>query len=118
MNRSSTPCSFRKVAAMTIQVPFVKRAYTHPMKASCGRVVLPLLLWRRGLGRGGPLLFSPFVAAFQRVAAPMYLAGGLRTTTSSPWPSPPKEERELAPRPVRTERRVRCMGSRAREALQ
>jgi hypothetical protein len=84
--------------------------YTHLTDASNGRVVLPLLLWRRGPGRGGPSPFSRlrFVATFQRVAAPIYLACWLRTTTSSPCPSPPKEERETALRPVSTEMRVRC----------
>jgi hypothetical protein len=48
-----------------------------------------------------------FVATFQRFAAPIYLACGLRTTTSSPCPSPPKEERETATRPVSTEMSIR-----------
>src|ERR1035437_9971157 len=84
--------------------------YTHLAEASNGRVVLPLLLWRRGSGRGGPSPFSllRFVGTLQRGAAPIYLAWWLRPTTSSPWPSPPKEERETAPRPVSTEMRVRC----------
>ena len=36
--------------------------------------VLPLLLWRRGSGRGGPPPFSilRFVATFQRIPAPIY----------------------------------------------
>jgi len=44
-----------------------------------------------------------FVATFQRVAATRYLACWLRTTTSSPCPSPPKEKRETPPRPASTE---------------
>jgi hypothetical protein len=46
------------------------------------------------------------VATLQRVAAPISLACRLKTTTSSPCPSPPKEERETALRPVSTEMRV------------
>jgi len=34
----------------------------------------------------------------------------LKTTTSSPCPSPPKEVRETAPRPVNTKLRLRCSG--------
>src|ERR1035437_2543567 len=62
------------------------------------RKALPLLLWRRGSGRGGPSLFSMprFAVAFRRVTASTYLACWRGTTTSSPWPSPPEEEREIA----------------------
>src|ERR1035437_328369 len=90
--------------------------YTHLADVSNGRVVLPLLLWRRGLGRGGPSPFSMlrFVATFQPVTAPIYLAWWLRTTTSSPCPSPPKEERETAPRPMGTEMSVRSRPRRGR----
>ena len=81
--------------------------YTHLAESSNGLVVLlPLLLWRRGLGRGGPLSKLPIVATCQRAAAAMDLDRWWRTTTSSPCPSPPKEERETAPRPVSTEMRV------------
>jgi hypothetical protein len=69
-----------------------------PRRATGARAVPPLLLWRRGLGRGGQSQFSEpcFAATSQPVAAPMGLACGLRTTASSPCPSPPKEEREIA----------------------
>ena len=77
-----------------------------------GWLALPLLLWRRGLGRGGRSIFSMlrFVAKCQRVAAQTFLAGWLRMTTSSPWPSPPKEERETTPRSVSTKMRVSSNG--------
>jgi hypothetical protein len=50
------------------------------------------------------------VATFQRLAAQTGLGCRRRTMTSSPWPSPPKEERETAPRPVSTEVRVKSSG--------
>src|ERR1035441_661823 len=87
---------------------------------SSRRMALPLLLWRRGLGRGGsptfPVLWVGTI--FRRVAAPIEPAGWLRTTASSPCPSPPKEERETAARPVEdackeqgeAQRRHRCSG--------
>ena len=67
-----------------------------------------------GVGRGGPSYFAMllFVAIFQRVAAPIYLARWLRTTASSPCPSPPKEERKMTPWPVNTEMRVRSSEDR------
>ena len=67
-------------------------------------VVLPLLLWRRGLGRGGPSAHLPRWNARALGQAWSCLSGrllSLRTTASSPWPSPPKEERETAPRGTR-----------------
>jgi len=48
-----------------------------------------------------------FVATFQRAAARIDVACWRRTTASSPRPSPPKEERETARRPVSREARVR-----------
>ena len=44
----------------------------------------------------------PLVAAYRRGAAPIDLVCWRRTTTSSPCPSPPKEERETAPQPMST----------------
>src|ERR1035437_5327638 len=63
--------------------------YPHPADASNGRVVLPLLFRRRGLGRGGPSPFSMlrFVATFQRVAAP--ICGVLAENDDLPPPPPP-----------------------------
>jgi Flp pilus assembly protein TadD len=66
-------------------------------------VAPPLLLWRRGLGRGGP-----FIDLLRRIARALgqgssFLSGRLlplRTTASSPCPSPPKEERETALPPL------------------
>jgi len=84
------------------------RPYTH--LANDRQMVPPLLLWRRGLGSGGPPWFSilRFGAAFHWVATRVDLAGGLRAAASSPWPSPPKEERETAWRPSSIEMRARC----------
>ena len=89
-------------AAAPIEAPR-PAAQARPDRAT-GRLVPPLLLGRRGSGRGGGLSrFSilRFGATLQRVAAPIYLACGTRPTTSSPWPSPPKEERETAWRSAR-----------------
>jgi hypothetical protein len=43
------------------------------MQGSSSLLTSPLLLWRRGLGRGGPSPFSTlwFPATIQRVAAPI-----------------------------------------------
>ena len=46
------------------------------------------------------------VATCQRIAAPICLAQRPITTASSPWPSPPKEERETTLRPASIEMRV------------
>jgi hypothetical protein len=64
--------------------------------ASARASVPPLLLWRRGLGRGGPASFAigRYVATFQQVDAPLFMVCWLRRMASSPCPSPPKEERE------------------------
>jgi hypothetical protein len=43
------------------------------------------------------------LVTFQRVAVPIPLVSWLRTTTSSPCPSPPKEERETAQPPEEIE---------------
>ena len=79
-----------------------------PRRSIGARAVPPLLLWRRGLGRGGQLLCSsqPFAATAQPVAAPVDPTCGLNTTASSPYPSPPEEERETAPQPVSTDMRA------------
>ncbi len=50
-SRTILPCELR--GARREATP-----YTDPAGVSHGRVVLPLLLWRRGLGRGGSSLFS------------------------------------------------------------
>jgi len=113
------------------RIPCIPRLI--PAVADNGRVVPPLLLWRRGQGRGGPRLLTclaplnlvrtrstasltspgmngmqsnaslPTPKIFQQVTVPIYLGCWRRTTTSSPWPSPPKEERETVLRPVETE---------------
>ena len=59
----------------------------------------------RGLGRGGPSCFLRLLSRdhFHRRPPPAHLAGILRATVSSPWPSPPKEERETALRPANSE---------------
>ena len=102
-------CGYHHRRRLGRSAPVPAAPYMHLADASNGRVVLPLLLWRRGSGRGGPSPFSMlrFVATCQRVAPPIYLACWLRTTTSSPCPSPPKEERETAPRSVSPDMRVR-----------
>ena len=72
------------------------------------RALPPLVLWRRGLGRGGPGCFSqlPPRDLFQRGPPPAHLAGILSATASSPWPFSSKEERETALRPANSE--IRC----------
>src|ERR1035437_347420 len=47
------------------------------------------------------------MATFRRAEPSIYLACWLRTTASSPWPSPPEEERETVARLLSAETRVR-----------
>jgi hypothetical protein len=63
-------------------------------------MVLPLLLWRRGQGRGGRFAHLPrwLVRAPGRALSCFFGRRFSLRTASSPWPSPPKEERETAPR--------------------
>src|ERR1039458_1586788 len=85
-----------------LSAPVLDSLDTREAGARHGRARLPLLLWRIGLGRGGPPPFSVlgFVATFHRVDAPMHLAGCPGMTASSPCPSPPAEGRGLAPHRV------------------
>src|ERR1039458_1619339 len=86
------------------------------MRCECRILEVPGQGWG-----GGPLTFwrLRLVATFQRVAPPIYLAScWQRTKASSPWPSPPEEERETAPRPVHTAIRVRAQRPRAQRRPQ
>ena len=87
--------------------PDLAPLYTHLANANNWRKALPLHLWRRGMGRGGPPLSRRrFVATFQRLVARIGLGCRRRTTTSSPCPSPPKVERATG-LPCRMEIRVK-----------
>jgi hypothetical protein len=67
----------------------------------------PLLLWRRGSGRGGRACQPP--ACVPEIGLPLESHPGLRDEpwASSPQPSPPKEERESPPAGV-SQRRIGC----------
>jgi hypothetical protein len=105
----SDPSSALEKSAMPlladVAAPEDAAPYTYLADGRSERELLPLLLWRRGLGRGGTLSCSMLRsrAAFQCDAAPVYLECRLETTASSLCPSPPEEEREATLRPVSSE---------------
>jgi hypothetical protein len=84
---------FLRAAASHVAAPGDAAPYTYLAEL---RWLFPLLLWRRGLGRGGPITRIPFSFAFsQQVRLVLSRKPGvLAKTASSPHPSPPKEERE------------------------
>ena len=109
-----SPGAATSASSRALELPSVPRrpepaapgdANTCAHRASTGRAVLPLLLGRRGLGRGGssPMSVLRFVGVCRQVAARDDVAGWVRKTASSPWPSPPEEERETAPRSASTD---------------
>jgi hypothetical protein len=105
---SDRPCAFEGPETSLLSdvaAPEDTAPCTYLSERFRGRELLPLLLWRRGLGRGGPPSCSVLQcrAAFQCDAAPVYLACRLETMASSPYPSPAKEEREATLRPASSE---------------